>query len=285
MACAAPRHPLRHRQARAVRVLHQPLTGAPPACGGGVGLLQGPAAFGLVACSTCQFWLHMPKALCSMRRAAPAHPRCRLPAPSTDAQKVKATFLVSGWTRGVGEGEGQQHVVRVVDGARLEAAQAGLGAITCMHVYSVQPGVPKVRESWGAGGPCPEIWWTSARHVMQIIRPWTDVLVPGLRHAATQQKPRAGCELLPHAHNQVLMMMHCRTLPTSTTQTMSRAQSSSAPCWPRALAAATTCWPATCWARCAARAPSAMQHSLRAGPRPLQRRPLWLRRLRQQQRQ
>lgn len=61
---------------------------------------------------------------------------CLLPLP----QKVKAMFLVSGWTRD----DPQRHIVRVVDGSRLEAAKSALGSITAMHVYSVQPGVPKV---------------------------------------------------------------------------------------------------------------------------------------------
>lgn len=65
----------------------------------------------------------------------PAPPACLL-------QKVKAMFLVSGWTKG----EGAQHVVRVVDGVKLEAAKSSLGTITAMHVYSVAPGVPKVRQ-------------------------------------------------------------------------------------------------------------------------------------------
>ena len=48
-------------------------------------------------------------------------------------------FLLSGWTKGE-----QQHVVWVVDGAKLEAMKSALDNITAMHVYSVQPGVPKV---------------------------------------------------------------------------------------------------------------------------------------------
>ena len=56
------------------------------------------------------------------------------------SQKVKATFLLSGWTKE----EQPQHVVRVVEGSRLEAVKGSLDTITAMHVYSVQPGVPKV---------------------------------------------------------------------------------------------------------------------------------------------
>lgn len=53
-------------------------------------------------------------------------------------QKVKAMFLLSGWTKNEG-----RHTVKIVNGAELEAVKSMFTAITAMHVYSVQPGVPK----------------------------------------------------------------------------------------------------------------------------------------------
>lgn len=50
-------------------------------------------------------------------------------------QKVKACFLLSGWTTD----DVSRHIVRVVDGNSLDAAKAALGVITSLHVYSVQP--------------------------------------------------------------------------------------------------------------------------------------------------
>lgn len=50
-------------------------------------------------------------------------------------QKVKACFLLGGWTKD----DVPCHVVRVVDGNSLDAAKAALSVITALHVYSVQP--------------------------------------------------------------------------------------------------------------------------------------------------
>jgi hypothetical protein len=58
-------------------------------------------------------------------------------------QKVNATFLLSGWTPPGASGQEQQHVVRVVEAPGLETAKATLSVVTAMHVYSVQPGMPK----------------------------------------------------------------------------------------------------------------------------------------------
>ena len=50
-------------------------------------------------------------------------------------QKVRACFLLSGWTRD----NIPRHVVQVVDGSCLEDAKSQLSVVTALHVYSVQP--------------------------------------------------------------------------------------------------------------------------------------------------
>jgi hypothetical protein len=54
-------------------------------------------------------------------------------------QKVKAAFLISGWTRDTPA----RHVMRIVDGGALDDAKSKLSVITAMHVYSIQPASPK----------------------------------------------------------------------------------------------------------------------------------------------
>ena len=53
--------------------------------------------------------------------------------------KVSATYLLAGWTKG----EEPQHVIRLVDAASLGACRAKLDPVTALHVYSVQPTQPK----------------------------------------------------------------------------------------------------------------------------------------------
>ena len=49
-------------------------------------------------------------------------------------QKVDATYLLSGWSKG----EPAKHVVKVVRGSCLEKEKDGLSRIDALHVYSVQ---------------------------------------------------------------------------------------------------------------------------------------------------
>lgn len=58
---------------------------------------------------------------------------------SKQGQKVRACFLLSGWTKDASP----RHVVRIVDGNSLDEAKAALGVITALHVYSVQPSEAK----------------------------------------------------------------------------------------------------------------------------------------------
>lgn len=55
--------------------------------------------------------------------------------------KVKATYLLAGWTTG----EPPQHVVQLVDSEQLTTSRSALDPVTSMHVYSLQPTQPKVR--------------------------------------------------------------------------------------------------------------------------------------------
>lgn len=55
--------------------------------------------------------------------------------------KVKATYLLSGWT----SQEPRRHVVHLVAPEQLSMARQALQPVTSMHVYSVQPSAPKVR--------------------------------------------------------------------------------------------------------------------------------------------
>ena len=83
---------------------------------------------------------HPPTAACA-GPAAPTFscpPAARLPACLLDLQKVKATFMLSGWAPpSDGGGEGQQaahHIVRIVDGQQVCLGAALL--IGCLHRHS-----------------------------------------------------------------------------------------------------------------------------------------------------
>ena len=55
--------------------------------------------------------------------------------------KADITYLLSGWTHA---GNSRQHVVHLVDAARLQERLADLDPVTGLHIYSVQPAQPKV---------------------------------------------------------------------------------------------------------------------------------------------
>ena len=111
-------------------------------------------------------------------------------------QKVKATFMLSGWAPASdGSGEGQQaahHVVRIVGGPQLEAAKAQLSVVTGMHVYSVQPGVPKVGRAW----PLWALWaaWLAAPAAVQC--------------ACAPLHPLAQQPALPAVFPRLLLLLH-----------------------------------------------------------------------------
>ena len=54
--------------------------------------------------------------------------------------KVKATYLLAGWTTT----EPRQHTVQLVDSEHLSTRRSSLDPVTSMHVYSLQPTQPKV---------------------------------------------------------------------------------------------------------------------------------------------
>lgn len=54
--------------------------------------------------------------------------------------KVKATYLLAGWTTA----QPRQHVVQLVDSEQLTTSRSSLDPVTSMHVYSLQPTQPKV---------------------------------------------------------------------------------------------------------------------------------------------
>lgn len=54
--------------------------------------------------------------------------------------KVKATYLLAGWTNT----EPRQHTVQLVDSEHLSTKRSSLDPVTSMHVYSLQPAQPKV---------------------------------------------------------------------------------------------------------------------------------------------
>ena len=57
--------------------------------------------------------------------------------------KVSATYLLAGWTKGAEP----QHVITLVDASSLAKCREKLDPVTAMHVYSVQPTQPKARAS------------------------------------------------------------------------------------------------------------------------------------------
>lgn len=57
------------------------------------------------------------------------------------AQKLHATFLLSGWTK---DGDAPRHRVSVVRGDELEGAKARFNPITSMHLYSLGPAANQV---------------------------------------------------------------------------------------------------------------------------------------------
>ena len=63
-----------------------------------------------------------------------------------EAHRAKAdiTYLLSGWTHPGKDGNGRQHVVHLVDAARLQERLADLDSVTGLHIYSVQSAQPKV---------------------------------------------------------------------------------------------------------------------------------------------
>jgi DNA polymerase subunit Cdc27 len=86
--------------------------------------------------------------------------------------KIAATYFLSGWTKPVadascsgsggadgcgtaGGGSGRRHIAQLVDAARLEDRKAELAEVTSLHVYSVQPVQPKVRQCTG----CMAVSW------------------------------------------------------------------------------------------------------------------------------
>ncbi len=54
--------------------------------------------------------------------------------------KVKATYLLAGWTKT----DPRQHTVQLVDSEHLSTRRSALDPVTSMHVYSLQPTQPKV---------------------------------------------------------------------------------------------------------------------------------------------
>lgn len=59
--------------------------------------------------------------------------------------KVKATYLLAGWTNT----EPRQHTVQLVDSEHLSTKRSSLDPVTSMHVYSLQPAQPKdASELW-----------------------------------------------------------------------------------------------------------------------------------------
>lgn len=59
--------------------------------------------------------------------------------------KVKATYLLAGWTKT----DPRQHTVQLVDSEHLSTRRSALDPVTSMHVYSLQPTQPKdASELW-----------------------------------------------------------------------------------------------------------------------------------------
>ena len=205
------RNPLRHRQARPVRVPLQARTGGKEARERG----KGPGS----RCAAA----HLPP--------PPAAPTAR-PLP----QKVKAMFLVSGWTRDAAP----RHVVRVVEGPAYDDAKAALGLITALHVYSLQPALLKVsgggtRQADGQAGR-QQLGWSrpgEGRSQGSLADPGVALLAALTPARPAALNPRAP----PHPPPR-------RTSLRCTPPTMPRARRSSRSSW-RAGTRGPTRWAAT----------------------------------------
>ncbi len=60
--------------------------------------------------------------------------------------KVKATYLLAGWTKT----DPRQHTVQLVDSEHLSTRRSALDPVTSMHVYSLQPTQPKVSPNFSS---------------------------------------------------------------------------------------------------------------------------------------
>ncbi|KAK3276456.1 hypothetical protein CYMTET_15473, partial [Cymbomonas tetramitiformis] len=58
---------------------------------------------------------------------------------SEKGKGVQAVYLLSGWTKG----EAPRHTIQLIRDNKVDECKAALGTITGLHVYSVQPVLPK----------------------------------------------------------------------------------------------------------------------------------------------